>query len=177
MPIFSLNSMTYRGADKSLARPGRKQATSMSKSSWMIDPTRSRETPRCSAIDLAEIRRSSKISSWIWSVISGVVGLRTYQHPGYYFHSRTVLHLDIIRVFYSPPVAQESWFRNIKIYIKTAPTCFVAITIIRERILKVCHPRCVVRDSKCNPVTGLEWPRGFQEVKVPRLHDNGTGWW
>jgi hypothetical protein len=25
--------------------------------------------------------------------------------------------------------------------------------------------------------TGLEWPRGFQEVKVPRLHDNGTGWW
>ena len=26
-------------------------------------------------------------------------------------------------------------------------------------------------------VTGLEWPRGFQEVKVPRFHDNGTGWW
>jgi hypothetical protein len=25
--------------------------------------------------------------------------------------------------------------------------------------------------------TGLEWPRGFQEVKVPRLHDNSTGWW
>ena len=28
-----------------------------------------------------------------------------------------------------------------------------------------------------SPVTGLEWPRGFQEVKVPRLHDNSTGWW
>jgi len=28
-----------------------------------------------------------------------------------------------------------------------------------------------------SPVTGLEWPRGFQEVKVPRFHDNGTGWW
>jgi hypothetical protein len=26
-------------------------------------------------------------------------------------------------------------------------------------------------------VSGLEWPRGFQEVKVPRFHDNGTGWW
>ena len=25
------------------------------------------------------------------------------------------------------------------------------------------------------PVTGLEWPRGFKEVKVPRFHDNGTG--
>ena len=22
-----------------------------------------------------------------------------------------------------------------------------------------------------------EVSRGFQEVKVPRLHDNGTGWW
>jgi hypothetical protein len=28
-----------------------------------------------------------------------------------------------------------------------------------------------------SPVTDLEWPRGFQEVKVPRFHDNGTGWW
>ena len=31
--------------------------------------------------------------------------------------------------------------------------------------------------QKSNPVTGLEWPRWFQGVKVPRLHDNGTGWW
>jgi hypothetical protein len=23
-----------------------------------------------------------------------------------------------------------------------------------------------------SPVTGLEWPRGFQEVKVRRFHDN-----
>jgi len=22
-----------------------------------------------------------------------------------------------------------------------------------------------------------EVPRGFQEVKVPKLHDSGTGWW
>jgi hypothetical protein len=27
------------------------------------------------------------------------------------------------------------------------------------------------------PVTGLGWPRGFQELKVPRFLDNGTGWW
>ena len=47
----------------------------MSVSSWMMDPTRSREMPSCSAIDLAEIRRSSKISSWIWSIISGVVNV------------------------------------------------------------------------------------------------------
>ena len=29
--------------------------------------------PCCSTIDLAEIRLSSKVSSWIWSIISGVV--------------------------------------------------------------------------------------------------------
>ena len=49
-------------------------------------------------------------------------------------HSRT-LHLDIIKVFYLPTDAQENRFvKNIKIYIKTAPTCFGAITI-RERII------------------------------------------
>ena len=31
--------------------------------------------------------------------------------------------------------------------------------------------------KKISPVTGLEWPRGFQEVKVPRFHDKGTGRW
>ena len=30
---------------------------------------------------------------------------------------------------------------------------------------------------KSIPVTGLEWPRGFQEVKVPKFHDNGAGCW
>ena len=45
----------------------------MSKSSWIMDPTRSREMPSCSAIDFAEIRRTSKFSSWSYSIISGVV--------------------------------------------------------------------------------------------------------
>jgi len=52
----------------------------MSKSSWMMDPTHSCEMPSCPAIDLAEIRRSSKISLWIWSLISGVVTV--LGHPG-----------------------------------------------------------------------------------------------
>jgi len=30
--------------------------------------------------------------------------------------------------------------------------------------------------SKSSPVTGVEWPRWFQEIKVPRFHDNCTGW-
>ena len=45
----------------------------MSKSSWMMDPTRSCEMPSCSATDLAGIWWSSKISWWIWSIISRVV--------------------------------------------------------------------------------------------------------
>ena len=28
-----------------------------------------------------------------------------------------------------------------------------------------------------SPIPGLDSPRGLQEVKVPRFHDNGTGWW
>jgi len=31
--------------------------------------------------------------------------------------------------------------------------------------------------SKISPITGLEWPRVFQEIKAPRFHDNSTGWW
>jgi hypothetical protein len=31
--------------------------------------------------------------------------------------------------------------------------------------------------KQSSPITGLEWPRGFQEVKVPRFLDNGTGRW
>jgi len=30
--------------------------------------------------------------------------------------------------------------------------------------------------GKAVPLTGLEWPRGFQEVKVTRFHENGAGW-
>jgi len=38
--------------------------------------------------------------------------------------------------------------------------------VIEREIVKV----------KISPITGLEWPRGFQEVKFPIFRDNGTGW-
>jgi hypothetical protein len=52
------------------------------------------------------------------------------------FHIRT-MHLDFIKVsFNSPTDAQVSCLKNnTKIYIKTAPTCFSAITIITESII------------------------------------------
>ena len=31
--------------------------------------------------------------------------------------------------------------------------------------------------GKAVPLQVWRWPRGFQEVKVPRFHDNGTEWW
>ena len=54
----------------------------MTKSSWMMYPTPSREMLSCSAIDLANIRWSSKISSWIWSVISGMVTVLGHPEQG-----------------------------------------------------------------------------------------------
>jgi hypothetical protein len=43
---------------------------------------------------------------------------------------------EMVKVFYLPTDAQENCFKkDIKIYFKTAPTCFGAIAIIRERII------------------------------------------
>jgi hypothetical protein len=55
--------------------------------------------PSCSAIDLNEIRPSSMISSWIWYIISGVVGLRTYQHPGVLLYKHQVKNKMRFRIF------------------------------------------------------------------------------
>ena len=52
---------------------------------------------------------------------------------------RNGVTVEVVRVFYLPTDAQESCFKkNIKIYVKTAPTCFGLIAIIRERISRAC---------------------------------------
>jgi hypothetical protein len=50
------------------------------------------------------------------------------------FHTCTV-HLDIIKVLLPTDTQENCFKRSIKIYIKTAPTCFGVITIIRERTI------------------------------------------
>jgi hypothetical protein len=35
---------------------------------------------------------------------------------------------------------------------------------------------CIFKKVKQSRITGLEWPKGFQEVKVPKFRDD-TGWW
>jgi hypothetical protein len=53
--------------------------------------------------------------------------------------TKKTVHLDIIKVLL-PTDAQENCFkRSIKVYIKTAPTCFGVITIIRERTIRACQ--------------------------------------
>jgi hypothetical protein len=61
-------------------------------------------------------------------------------YEAYHLFFPHTVHLDIIKVFYSPTDAQVSCLKNnfkiyFKIDIKTAPTYFVAITIIREHII------------------------------------------
>ena len=45
--------------------------------------------------------------------------------------------------------------------------------------VSVCVSVCVYGMYACksSPVTGLDRPRWFQEVKVLIFRDNGTGWW
>jgi len=51
-----------------------------------------------------------------------------------HFHSRTV-HLDIIKALLLTDAQENCFIRSIKIYIKTTPTCFGVIIIIRERTI------------------------------------------
>jgi len=37
--------------------------------------------------------------------------------------------------------------------------------------------KLVIKLLSSSPDKGLEGPRGFQEVKVPRFRDNSIGWW
>jgi len=44
-------------------------------------------------------------------------------------------------------------------------------------LLKCTRSLCMGQKCKAAPIRGLDKPRGFQEVKVPRFRDNGTAWW
>jgi len=44
-------------------------------------------------------------------------------------------------------------------------------------LLISCAVLVYIKKKKSSSSTGLDRPRGLQEVKVPRFLDNGTGWW
>jgi hypothetical protein len=59
------------------------------------------------------------------------------------------VHSDIIKGFYSPTDAQVNCLKNnIKIYIKTAPTCFGAVTPSSGSVLFVLAEVTVVKIVK-----------------------------
>jgi hypothetical protein len=65
--------------------------------------------------------------------------------------------------------------------LQSSPLCADTILDYHCKWYKRCYNEKsfvkVVVKAKAVHVTGLEWPRGFQKVKVHRFHDNGTGWW
>jgi len=56
------------------------------------------------------------------------------------------------------------------------PQLLYTAPVWREAIKMECNTAKYIT-VKDNSSPGLEWPRWFQEVKVPRFHDNGTGGW
>ena len=67
-----------------------------------MDPARSREMPSCSAVDLAEIQPSSKISSWIWSIISRCGRAKYLSAPRYLFVHMLVYNKHLFNASYFP---------------------------------------------------------------------------
>ena len=61
--------------------------------------------------------------------------------------------------------------QNVKI--NNAIALYPVLDETTQTYLKDYLERKKVQQSHYRP----EVPRGFQEVKVPILHDNGTGWW
>jgi len=71
-----------RGADKSLARPGRKQANVSVRMAWISFgalPCRKKKLDNRSRLDVVEI---AHVAWHVSELVSFLVGLRTYQHPG-----------------------------------------------------------------------------------------------
>jgi len=47
----------------------------------------------------------------------------------------------------------------------------------KENVVVVKSIRIFIVKRGSSPVTGLDRPRAFQEIKAPRFRNNGTGWW
>ena len=79
--IFNIDRYIYRGADMSLARPGKKQANVSVRMAWISFgalPCRKKKTWQ-----LASRCCRNRARPWHASeLVSFLVGLRTYQHPG-----------------------------------------------------------------------------------------------
>ena len=77
-----LSDLKYRGTDKSLARPGRKQATATKL--WLLQATQKKNSGLffpSNQVSAATMTSASDEKWWPFSCFFSRVGLRTYQHP------------------------------------------------------------------------------------------------
>ena len=81
----------YRGADNSLARPGRKRANVSVRMAWNsfgVFPCKKKK----SSWQLASRCCCNRVRPWHSSeLVSFLIGVRTYQHPGIYFITITLI--------------------------------------------------------------------------------------
>jgi len=76
-----------------------------------------------------------------------------------------VVCADVI-CFHSLPVSRSH-------AVSTNTISFHVHAEMRAGCSKLCH----LNDRDIKGKAGLDRSRGFQEFKVPRFRDNGTGWW
>jgi len=51
------------------------------------------------------------------------------------------------------------------------------ILLYSIHIVQLFHTLCILKKGKAFPLQAQKGPGEFQEVKVPRLRDNGPAWW
>jgi len=74
-------------------------------------------------------------------------------------------------------IGAHSNTRSVQYVAAAGTVLYMARTDVFSKKLPAVFARDVLYSTvKSSPVTGLERPRGFQEIKVPRFRDNGTGW-
>ena len=129
--------ISLQGADKSLARPGRKQANVSVRMVWISFgalPCRGKNT----WWQLASRCCWNRARPWHASeLISFLVGLRTYQHPGIYRFA-PVLHTSF-RCIFSPQTLTEICGALKDVFLRIALTLLVVhISRAVGRVLEYC---------------------------------------
>jgi hypothetical protein len=78
-----------------------------------------------------------------------------------------------IKMFHQLVNIHRKNYINVKTSKNCSPPCNVLVFIFTQSV----YTNIGVKKGEAVPLQAWSGPGGLQEVKVPRLHDNGTGWW